>query len=93
MGDIGQPFNHNTYCADIAFSINSHPTPLPWATAYDTGIVESAAMCFKNNGFVSTGPSAFMVQNDRFEPWRGYWLLVRTSDPVTVQIPVSPAAP
>ncbi len=87
---IGHPFYHNTLCANIQFSTVSHPTPLGWADAYNAGIVDSAAQCFRDGSFVSAGPPPFMVETDHFEPWRGYWLMVRTMEPVTITIPEAP---
>ncbi len=92
---IGHPFNHATLCSDVKFSSVSTPIPQPWPDAYASGIVESTAAGFEpaTHSFFGVGPGEFMVDRDRLEPWYGYWLLVRTPEPVTITIPVSPPAP
>ncbi len=92
---FGHPFEHRTYCSDIKFSNPSYPTPLGWAAAYDAGLVESSAQGFDaaRPGFFTAGPADFMVERTVLEPWYGYWLMVKTSQDLTITIPVTPAAP
>lgn len=90
---IGQPFEHSTPCSSILFSSTSHPIPLPWAEAYNAAIVESNAQGFEANSFFSTGPEGFMVERNYLQPWYGYWLLIRTTEPVTITFPVAARVP
>ncbi len=90
---VGHPFEHSTLCSDVLFANASHPTPLGWGDAYRAGMVESQALGYVAGSFVTTGPAEFLPARDRFDPWMGYWLLIRTTEPVTITIPVTPAAP
>ncbi len=80
-----QPVN----AASITFSTTSHPTAMNWQDANTNGVVDGTAMGFENStsSFFTAGPSAFLPQRPNLEPWYGYWLLINTSDAVTMTFP------
>lgn len=86
---FGHPQNHATPCADLTFATTSHPAPLSWQAAVDAGVVDGKALGYSNptSTFFTAGPSAYLPDKTTLDPWCGYWLLIRTSEAVTMNVP------
>jgi hypothetical protein len=82
----------STPCELITFSTPSHPIPMTWTEAFREGINCGSAIGFSNatSMYYTVGPASFLADQTSFEPWMGYWLLLKTAEDVTIHFPAMP---